>query len=202
MALLITTFAPWRACHPSNTSDDLIAYLQLEHRLPERVVVARHLPVHFQLAPAQVITQLRQHRPSVVVCCGMAEERPLLSLERYARGQGHTLATGLNLPTLLTHTHWTTISEDAGDYVCNYLYYCVLQHIAAYQLPCHCVFVHVPRLTPYNQKWLADDLAILLKHLDTYEDSKTASVQMQPAMLATLPTPTPETSYRSRKSRG
>ena len=36
------------------------------------------------------------------------------------------------------------ISNHAGNFVCNHVYYSALQHIAKQELPTHCLFVHVP----------------------------------------------------------
>ncbi|MCB1219902.1 MAG: pyroglutamyl-peptidase I [Planctomycetales bacterium] len=37
-----------------------------------------------------------------------------------------------------------SISNHAGNFVCNHVYYAALQHIAEHGLPTKCVFIHVP----------------------------------------------------------
>jgi pyroglutamyl-peptidase len=40
------------------------------------------------------------------------------------------------------------LSEDAGGYVCNHVYYTALRAIAEADLPTRCLFLHVPPATP------------------------------------------------------
>ncbi|MGB5974575.1 MAG: hypothetical protein WBG38_14720 [Nodosilinea sp.] len=163
--MLLTTFAPWRAHQPSNSADDLVAHLQRNLLLPPNAVVMRHLPVSFELAPIRVVAKLVELRPSVVVCCGMAEGRSHLHLERYGRMGELTLETTLPLEKLIAVTHLTGISDCAGNYVCNHLYYRLLEAIARHRWPTQAVFVHIPPLTPATQPLLARDLALILKQL-------------------------------------
>lgn len=165
MTLLLTTFAPWKAHQYTNASDDLVELLEARRQLPPHTVLLRRLPVHFQLAPCQVLSAMLKQRPAVVVCCGMAERRSLLNLEKYAHRQGQRLETAIDLQTLCAQTQWTEISHDAGNYVCNDLYYQLLSYVNQYRLPIHCLFVHVPPLTPYNREPLVDDFSIILSQL-------------------------------------
>ena len=170
-SLLLTSFAPWRAHQPSNTSDDLIALLQSRNQIPEDTTLIRHLPVHFQLAPCRVISTIIKVRPSVVVCCGMAENRFLLTLERYARHENTLLETSLKLHQLCADTRWTTISNDAGTYVCNSLYYQLLAYVQKHKWPIQCLFVHVPLLTEHNRELIAYDFSLMLPRLQATQTS-------------------------------
>lgn len=163
--ILLTSFAPWRAHQHSNTSDDLIALLASRNRLPKGTVLMRHLPVHFQLAPCTVKAAIAKNRPAVVVCCGMAEKRSLLTLERYGHGKGERLETRLDLTALRSDTHWTTISHDAGRYVCNALYYQVLSYLASSDAATQGLFIHVPLLTDYNRELIVRDFAVILSRI-------------------------------------
>ena len=165
MSLLITSFAPWKAHQATNSSDDLILLLRDRQGLPAQTQLMRHLPVHFQLAPGQVISALYQHRPGTVVCCGMAEARSRLNLERYAHGHRDRRETPIDLDQLAAELPWTEISHDAGDYVCNGLYYDLLDHVHKHRLNIQCLFVHVPPLTPYNREPVMRDFAIVLERL-------------------------------------
>ncbi|MEM6838929.1 MAG: peptidase C15 [Cyanobacteria bacterium P01_C01_bin.120] len=166
MTLLLTSFAPWKAHQVSNDSDDLIMLLHDRQRLPKSTQLLRHLPVHFQLAPAQVIAALDQHRPTTVVCCGLAETRSRLNLERDAHNPpAPCLSTSIDLPQLADGLPWTTISYDAGTFVCNALYYELLSHIGKHNLSIRALFVHVPPLTKDNREPLMTDMARLLQRL-------------------------------------
>lgn len=183
MTLLITTFAPWKAHQTSNSSDDLVASLYEHQLLPTQTQWVRHLPVHFQLAPSQVIAAVYQHRPTTVVCCGMAETRSRLNLERYAHGPGERFETPLNLPQLAAGLQWTTISHNAGNFVCNALYYELLKHIQKQGLLVQSLFLHVPPLNRYNRHPLIHDCVSVLSRLQT----DTALTQSIPTSSKTMP---------------
>jgi pyroglutamyl-peptidase len=133
--------------------------------MPSGAVVMRHIPVSFELAPVRVLAKVAELRPPVVVCCGMAEGRTHLHLERCGKGQGETLASGLPLEALLADTYLSDISDDAGAYVCNHLYYRLLWAIAHQGWPTQALFVHVPPLTSATAPLLAQDLAKILARL-------------------------------------
>ena len=165
MTLLLTSFAPWKAHQSTNSADDLIALVQARNQLPSQTLLMRHLPVHFQLAPGQVLAALFKHRPAAVVCCGMAEKRSFLSLERYAHHRRDRLETALCLPDLCAARQWTTISHDAGNYVCNALYYQLLECVQRYTLPTQCLFIHVPPILAYNREPLVHDFSQVLARI-------------------------------------
>lgn len=165
MTLLLTSFAPWKAHQTTNSSDDLVMLLRDRRCLPARTRLLRHLPVHFQLAPGQVISALYQHRPSTVVCCGMAETRSLLNLERYGHGHRDRHETPIDLAALTAGLQWTQISHDAGDFVCNALYYQLLGHVQKHDLNIQCLFVHVPPLNEYNREPIMRDCGTVLSRL-------------------------------------
>ncbi|NEQ46400.1 MAG: peptidase C15 [Leptolyngbya sp. SIOISBB] len=167
MTLLITTFAPWKAHQTTNSSDDLVASLYELRLLPTQTRLVRNLPVHFQLAPSQVIAAVYQHRPTTVICCGMAETRSRLNLERYAHGPGERFETPLNLSQLAAGLKWTTISHNAGNFVCNALYYELLRHIQKHDLGIQSLFLHVPLLNNYNRQPLIQDCVSVLSRLQT-----------------------------------
>jgi len=125
----------------------------------------RHVPVCFESAPALVIAKLREFQPRVIVCCGMAETRQRLSIEQQAASKGRILQTAVNTQDLLTKTTQTEISYDAGDYVCNHLYYQVLSAIDKSKLDTVALFVHVPVLNERNIAEITDDFQKILAAL-------------------------------------
>jgi pyroglutamyl-peptidase len=164
--ILLTSFAPWRAHQESNSSDDLILSLMHRGNLPKEVVLMRHLPVHYQLAPCQVIAKAMEIRPAVIVCCGMAETRSLLTVERYAHRDTQILETPLDLPQLVAGTRCTDISHHAGRYVCNHLYYQILKFAQAEaSWDIHSLFIHVPVLGLSTHPWIVEDFQHILKKL-------------------------------------
>jgi pyroglutamyl-peptidase len=168
--LLITSFRPWRAHQRVNSSDQLIGELIAQRRLPAETVWLDQLPVSFQLAPMRVICEIYRLRPRAVICCGMAENRPYLSLEQQAKGAEKLLHTSLALADLLSGTALCEISHDAGSYVCNHLYYSVLDFIDSANLEIATLFIHIPKLTHENKALISDDLISILAQLSQRED--------------------------------
>ncbi|WP_071992319.1 hypothetical protein [Leptolyngbya sp. PCC 6406] len=173
--ILLTSFAPWRAHQKSNASDDLLEVVANHPRRPQNMAFLRKLPVHFDLAPMWVMAEIFALRPDVVVCCGMAEARALLTLEQFGRQRegeksslrGHRrLQTGLNLPVLAHNLALTAISRDAGNYVCNHLYYRLLESLPTALPHCQGLFVHVPRLHYRVRPWLLMDFLTVLERLE------------------------------------
>ena len=161
-SILITSFLPWRAHQRSNSSDDLIAMVQAKGLMPSDAVWLRHVPVNFELAPMQVESEIRRCRPRAVICCGMAETRSRLSVERLAKHR-LVLSTPMDTKRLVSNTLLSEISEDAGTYVCNYLYYSVLSLAKEVDWQMKGVFIHIPVLKPDNQSLLLRDFVSLIE---------------------------------------
>ena len=137
-------------------------------------VCAEQLPTVFAQASAQLRRLLDAHRPALVVCVGQAGGRSGISLERVAvnrtvahmpdnAGQqprelavdpGGPAAYFSTLPvhTLLRALHGqrlpAELSDSAGAFVCNHVFYTLMQVLAS--VPAHAGarggFVHVPCL--------------------------------------------------------
>ena len=161
----MTSFQPWQTHQRSNSSDDLIAELHRAGKLPADTHLLRQVPVSFQLAPAQVISEIQRLRPRLIICCGMAESRSYLSLERQAKAAGQTLQTSMDLSALMAETTLTEISEDAGTYVCNHLYYSVLDFIEQADWPVAGLFVHVPVLNRENKPLVLRDFVAIAQKM-------------------------------------
>ena len=172
--ILLTSFAPWRASQPSNSSDDLLIQSQRTGGLPSEAIILRKLPVNFQLAPTQVIAKIFELRPRWVICCGMAESRNHLNLELQGTCNQRVLQTSINLKTLMADTQITEVSHSAGDFVCNHLYFKVLDFLNRANWPCECVFVHVPRLTKANWQPIQSDFLLMLDRLSTPQQNRWA----------------------------
>lgn len=79
------------------------------------------------------------------------------------------LQTTLDLAPLAAGLSQTRISTDAGRFVCNGLYFRVLDWLTQTQSPSQALFVHVPRLTIENQAAIVADFATLLQRLDSLQ---------------------------------
>ncbi len=167
MTLLATSFQTWLPHQPSNSSDDLLALLQTSPCADE-IAFLRQLPVDTDLASQAISNAIRTRQPRTVLCCGMAEKRKYLNLERYARNGGATLSTTLPLDSLVESLSHTRISHDAGTYVCNDTYYRLLHAIQREGTSLQALFIHVPILTSSNQKYLLSDLCMLVESLKRF----------------------------------
>ncbi|HEY9907368.1 MAG TPA: peptidase C15, partial [Thermosynechococcaceae cyanobacterium] len=149
-SVLLTSFTVWQPHQASNSSDDLLAELLKRNLLDYRHQLLRQLPVDFVLAPQQVIAEIERSRPRLVVCCGMAEGRSHLTIETNGKHEAETIATTVDVADLVQLLETTTASHDAGQFVCNHLYYSVLKHLQAQSPEVNCIFAHVPLLNSQN----------------------------------------------------
>lgn len=164
--VLLTSFTTWKVHQRSNSSDDLLLEL-LKTPVSPSMHVFRHLPVNVPVAKEIAISKIQQLQPQIVLCCGMAEARPKLSMESRAIMGNRVLHTTVNLKALIAGLDWTEISEDAGRFVCNGLYYAILNHLQSNYPDTHCVFVHVPILTANNRESIVADFSLILERVLT-----------------------------------
>jgi pyroglutamyl-peptidase len=136
---------------------------------PGHELTARVLPVSFTRAGEAVRDLLRAGRFGAAVLLGVAGGEACLRLERLARrrpagrpdvdeavpGESEALpgAADVWTATVSLEQLWhaltragllARLSDDAGDFVCNYTYHSALTTIAADRLPTRCLFIHVP----------------------------------------------------------
>jgi pyroglutamyl-peptidase len=155
--ILLTSFETWLPHQPANSSDDLLADWQGRSR--EQLFFSRRLPVDIPQASERVIKAIESHDFDIVLCCGMAESRYCLTLESNARSSLDRLYTPICLETLVATLPHTALSHDAGQFVCEGLYYQVLKHHPK------ALFLHVPRLTDNNYLAIRQDFQAILQAL-------------------------------------
>ncbi|WP_448561018.1 peptidase C15 [Trichothermofontia sp.] len=195
-SLLLTSFATWKAEQTSNASDDLLEILLQNNWLQDSHHLLRQVPVDFDLGPAQVIAKVETVQPDIVVCCGMAEDRDELNIETQAvsrESEARVLTTTIDCSKLLPELRRTRLSQDAGRFVCNHLYYSVLHYLRTSPAPSpwtsktaiahtpplpntaevpvratsHCIFIHVPILLPDNKDHIVSDFLTILHRLQS-----------------------------------
>lgn len=163
--ILLTSFQTWLPHQVTNSSDDLLDHLEKQTFKQLFPTFLRQLPVDISLASQQAIAAINDIQPQVVICCGMAESRQQLTLESHARGQKDKLYTTINLEKLVLKLSNTSISYDAGKFVCEGLYYQVLHHLRNSHPNSHGLFVHVPVLTEINLYHIINDCNLILEEL-------------------------------------
>ncbi|HEY9858374.1 MAG TPA: hypothetical protein V6D16_02630 [Candidatus Obscuribacterales bacterium] len=163
--VLLTSFTTWQPHQRSNSSDDLLEAVIQQNPYPQQLHFLRQIPVDFQLAPTQVLAKVDELHPNIIICCGMAESRQLLTVESNGKHDDEVVTTALNLESLIAALPATAISHDAGQFVCNWLYYSLLQYSKEQKLNHHCLFVHVPILAAHNLEPVLQDFLVILQRL-------------------------------------
>lgn len=177
MTVLLTGFDPFGG-QPVNPSWQAVQLLHGETLAGHRVVAAQ-LPTVFGASMQSLRGLLRQHRPTLVACTGQAGGRAALSLERVAINVDDaripdnagaqpvdvpvapagpvayfsTLPIKAMLAALLAEGIRAEVSQTAGTFVCNHVFY-GLMHELATEPQWRGVrggFVHVPWLPLQGQ---------------------------------------------------
>jgi pyroglutamyl-peptidase len=164
-SILLTSFTTWEPHQRSNSSDDLLEIVSRRNLYPQQLHFLRQMPVDFELAPAQLLAKVDALQPDIILCCGMAENRSLLTVESNGKQSDEVITTPLDLESLTAALTTTAISHDAGQFVCNWLYYSLLKHSRDQNLDSHCLFVHVPVLTPQNLEFVVSDFLTMMQRL-------------------------------------
>jgi pyroglutamyl-peptidase len=170
--ILLTSFQTWLPHQTSNSSDDLLAIIEQQSCDFAALFCLRQLPVNIAQASQKAIASLAQTPFDAIVCCGMAERRKKLSLESNAVGCDRCLYTSINLSELVKLLTDTTISHDAGKFVCEGLYYQLLNHLELAKISIPCLFVHVPKLNSTNLKIIQQDFYFILRYVSNITTAK------------------------------
>ena len=174
--ILLTSFAVWLSEQESNSSDDLLLALAKMASLPHDLFFLRRLVVDVQLASSRVIAKINELQPDYIICCGMAASRYQLSVEvlasstsicpqEFINSPENIFQTTVDLEKLLVGTAAVEISYDCGKFVCEGLYYSVLDYLHRSQLTIKCIFVHVPILNPENLPKIIADFILIINNL-------------------------------------
>lgn len=135
------------------------------------------LPTSFARAPRILRAALREHAPALILCIGQAGGRPWISLERIAIniddariadndgvqpidtrivGSGPaayftTLPIKSMRAALLAANIPAEISQTAGTFVCNHVFYALMRALAATRARPRGSFIHIPYLPEQTQ---------------------------------------------------
>ena len=147
MRILVYGFGPYREFHDNITA-------RIVRSLPSQAGLKKIIfPVRFQRR--QFIDALNRHRPDFVLGLGQSSRK---RIEVESRAKNYRRASKSkpwrpilkgkpkSLPTSLPIDpgRWAGISTDAGDYVCNYSMFVLLEEIDRRQLRTSFGFIHIP----------------------------------------------------------
>jgi pyroglutamyl-peptidase len=139
-------------------------------------VITRLLPTEYDAAGAEIVRLIDALNPDALICLGVAQKRETICLERIAlnlndapipdnagiirQGQpiveGAPLAYAATLPlealrdSLAAHEIPVTISNHAGAFVCNHVFYSARHALETSERQIPCGFIHVPALEDVN----------------------------------------------------
>ncbi|AFZ03286.1 hypothetical protein [Calothrix sp. PCC 6303] len=170
---LLTSFDTWLQNQKSNSSDDLLKAVSELNFFPYDLHFLRKLPVDIPQASHEVIAKIAKLHPEYILCCGMAATRSKLSLEANARSSSVVcldepeiiLYPILDLQKLVPDSATIEISHDCGKFVCEGLYYSVLNYLLRSQINSRCIFVHVPILTEANLPGILEDFLLVIRRM-------------------------------------
>lgn len=169
--LLITGFGPFPG-QPHNPSAPLVRglrqiFARAQSGFDIRAVV---LKTEYQAGLKKLNTEMRSYKPDIVICFGVAAGETGFRLEQQAQNRcsithadasGHkpdeaTILTGgqashpSTLPldkinnALVQSEIPCLLSDDAGDYLCNYIFYHLMAQTVSDNRPVRAGFIHIP----------------------------------------------------------
>ena len=186
-SILVTGFKPFLG-ETVNPSALLIKKLE-QHAEFKEIGSTLLLPVVFQESVPLLLQQIEMQPSPIILMLGQAGGRAQVCLERVALNwietsspdeshwtpkTGPIEVTGVQAYfTEFPLERWgknlkdegfpVVVSLSAGGYVCNHLYYRVLEHLSAQGRPLKACFIHVPYLPEQTQGKAADTPSLALE---------------------------------------
>jgi pyroglutamyl-peptidase len=168
MQTLLTGFGPFGTVI-NNPSERIVAHFR-DHGAPGHTLTTQVLPVSFTRADQEIGRLLQTGTFDVCLMLGVAGKASAIRLEQFGRnfdnaripdcdgfspietpirpGSPATYEPGFPLEPLLAALQAADIpaelSDSAGAYVCNRVYYAALHACAVANIPTRCLFVHIP----------------------------------------------------------
>jgi pyroglutamyl-peptidase len=178
MRVLIYGFGPYKQFE-DNITRRIVRKLPSSHNLKKIV-----FPAHFN--KKQFTDAVNKYRPDIVLGLGQCSRGRLLRIERKAmnkrreqkkekarsilRGGPRWLPTTLRLEKLALGKQ-TKISHNAGDYVCNFSMYVMLDYLQRHRPDTRFGFVHIPH--NYDRQRAVKFVRKVLKALEMRTSSST-----------------------------
>lgn len=148
MRLLIYGFGPYKQFKENITAKIL-------RRLPARSGVKKVIfPARFQ--KRQFVEVLKKHKPEIILGLGQTSRSKRLKIERRAVNRRRENKGEQARPIISRGSKWletnlglnggrqAKTSHNAGDYVCNYSIYVILDYLKRRRLPTRFGFIHIP----------------------------------------------------------
>lgn len=125
-----------------NTAKLLLDKLNIENKL--------YLDNDFETSVEQVSNELKKENYDFILLMGQKPVIKSLYIETTGRKDRETLITKCNYLTIKEYfdklNYKTKISDNAGNYLCNNIYYHCLKNIKENSLETLCIFFHIPTI--------------------------------------------------------
>jgi pyroglutamyl-peptidase len=189
MKIVIVGFNPFGGLDV-NSSEALVRVLATSIKIHRTVkFITSILRTEYRYAGNEIARLIREIEPDVVVCTGMSSRNPFLQFEQVAQNWDccsfadnvGDLRTGspiiANGPPLyratLPYYAWrsaldqqgipSVLSEDAGGYVCNHVFYRACYEIDRWELKARCGLVHLPPIQKTGESHASQPLALTVQ---------------------------------------
>ncbi|HEX2907159.1 MAG TPA: hypothetical protein VHO69_09890 [Phototrophicaceae bacterium] len=190
MTIILTGFTPFGPV-AVNPSQLIVEQIVQRGYFPE--VVAAVLPTEYAASGNGIRDLIRTHQPDAVLCLGVAAKRTTISLERVALNlddapvadNAGDLAKGRMIDADAQLAYWATlplermlaalqeqqipvsISNHAGAYVCNHVFFSSLRELEILNHSIPCGFIHVPDLCETPEQGPGLPLATMVTAVET-----------------------------------
>jgi len=186
MKLLLTGFNKFGALE-FNSSEIIVNELAERMKLSEEIyLVSEVLRTEFDAAGTRIQELIEELKPDAIICLGVAVDRGLISLERVALNlmdtklpdnAGRVESGKLIAPDGPTAYLSTLpldqmsqqlkdlcipveISNHAGTFVCNHVFYLARQKVEQLGIPAKCGFIHIPQISGETHPARSDSLRL------------------------------------------
>ena len=179
MRVLITGFETFGGLKV-NPSEQVVRRLEARR---DGDLIAKVLPTEFAAATRRIRRLIQTHRPEAVLCLGVARSRSVISLERFALNIDDTseadnagririgrpiakdgppaYVSTLPLARMLKAVQAAgipaEISNHAGTYVCNHVFYAARRILELENDTAPCGFIHLPPIRTGKSRGMALD---------------------------------------------
>jgi pyroglutamyl-peptidase len=185
MKILLSGFDPF-ADLAINSSQAIVEEIERRSKHGKAVQLTTEiLPTVYGAAEERMRSLIREIRPDVILCLGVADSRSEINLERTALNCDHEatpdnagevrlgqqIADGPSsyrstLPLEEMHSALekggipVIFSDTAGTYVCNHVFYSALHEVERLDLDAKCGFIHVPVMDDKQRRGLPLEMMV------------------------------------------
>ncbi|GAB1420936.1 pyroglutamyl-peptidase I [Anaerolineales bacterium] len=173
MKILLTGFEAFEGVEDNPSQWLMEHFAALQTAFTEAELLCFTLATAYEGAGEKIRQLIDHHQPDLILCTGVAAGRSELSLERVAlnlnqseiadnegeRREGSFIREGAALAyhsssdvqrikeKLNQQGMPLKVSNHAGTYVCNHVYFCALDEIQEYRPVPPCLFMHIPQVS-------------------------------------------------------